>query len=381
MKLVLTAKVKLLPTDEQKQLLIETMTQTKKALNYVSDVCFEKGIITNSKKLQKLTYDTVRADLGLKSQMACNVCNTVSGNYATEVTNKTFNRVVYKKPKLVYSYNRDFTFTKDNLISIGTLKNRVKMPYACQGVDHFFQDGWEFATSELKYKKGKFFLHINVKKEVEDIQSPYQNVVGVDLGMRFLITAVDSHDKHLFVSGKQVKQIRTKRLKQRQQLQALGTKNAKRKLKRLAGKENRYMSDVNHQISKALIQQVGQNSLIAIEDLTDINIKTYVWHDFRYHRLSWAFYQLRQMIEYKAKLNHSTVIDCDPAYTSQKCPKCGYIHKANRNKKTHTFTCQSCGYQSNDDRIGALNLKQLGIEYHSQENKNLLEQVLQEEGA
>ncbi|MED3666720.1 zinc ribbon domain-containing protein, partial [Geobacillus kaustophilus] len=52
-----------------------------------------------------------------------------------------------------------------------------------------------------------------------------------------------------------------------------------------------------------------------------------------------------------------------PHYTSLTCPKCGHTEKANRNKRTHTFCCRTCGYTSNDDRIGAMNLQRKGIEY------------------
>ncbi|MGM9949399.1 MAG: zinc ribbon domain-containing protein, partial [Lysinibacillus sp.] len=53
----------------------------------------------------------------------------------------------------------------------------------------------------------------------------------------------------------------------------------------------------------------------------------------------------------------------DPKFTSQMCPKCSHTAKANRNKKTHTFCCKKCGYRSNDDRIGAMNLYHKGMEY------------------
>ena len=42
---------------------------------------------------------------------------------------------------------------------------------------------------------------------------------------------------------------------------------------------------------------------------------------------------------------------------------CGCIDKSNRNKKIHLFTCKNCGYKSNDDRIAAMNLHQMGINY------------------
>ena len=50
-------------------------------------------------------------------------------------------------------------------------------------------------------------------------------------------------------------------------------------------------------------------------------------------------------------------------YTSQRCPVCWTIDKEARNKETHTYTCKCCGYSTNDDRVGAINLYQLGKDY------------------
>ena len=82
----------------------------------------------------------------------------------------------------------------------------------------------------------------------------------------------------------------------RAELQSRGTKSAKRVLKRLAGRENRWMTDVNHQISKTLVRSYGENTLFVIEDLTEVsfseeNLKNRS-ADGRYGLRSWSFYQL-----------------------------------------------------------------------------------------
>ena len=72
-----------------------------------------------------------------------------------------------------------------------------------------------------------------------------------------------------------------------------------------------------------------------------------------------------EFLKYKANLNDSKVIVVDAHYTSQRCPKCGTIHKESRNRDTHSYHCMNCGYTSNDDRIGAMNLYELGKQYVS----------------
>jgi IS605 OrfB family transposase len=129
-------------------------------------------------------------------------------------------------------------------------------------------------------------------------------------------------------------------------------------------RENRWMQDINHQVSKALVENNPRHTLFVLEDLTGVrNAAEKVRTKDRCVSVSWSFYDLEQKLIYKAKQNESTLIKVNPACTSQCCPKCGHTEKSNRNKKTHVFTCQTCGYQSNDDRIGAMNLYRMGINY------------------
>ncbi|MCB7078789.1 transposase, partial [Caldibacillus thermoamylovorans] len=79
-----------------------------------------------------------------------------------------------------------------------------------------------------------------------------------------------------------------------------------------------------------------RGTMFVLEDLTGVRSATEkVQVKNRYVSISWAFYQFRQMLEYKAQLNGQKVIVVDPKYTSQTCPKCGHVEKANRNKKLH----------------------------------------------
>ena len=78
---------------------------------------------------------------------------------------------------------------------------------------------------------------------------------------------------------------------------------------------------------------------------------------------SWAFYDLETKLKYKANLVGSTVLEVPAQYTSQRCPRCGQIRKDNRNHKLHLYICDHCGFKTNDDRIGAINLYELGKQY------------------
>lgn len=126
------------------------------------------------------------------------------------------------------------------------------------------------------------------------------------------------------------------------------------------------MQDVNHQVSKALVESNPKHTLLVLEDLTGVhNATEKVNLKNRYVSVSWSFYDLEQKLIYKAKQNQSSVLKVNPAYTSQTCPVYGHTEKANRNKKLHLFCCKNCGCKSNDDRVGAMNLYRMGISYLS----------------
>ena len=123
------------------------------------------------------------------------------------------------------------------------------------------------------------------------------------------------------------------------------------------------MRDVNHQVSKALVNRQSKPTLFALENLSGVrNATEKVRKGYRCVQVSWAFYQLRQMIEYKAAKAGHSVIAVDPRYTSQTCPTCGLVRKANRRKSAREYHCSNCGYRSNDDRVAAVNIQRLGYQ-------------------
>ena len=224
---------------------------------------------------------------------------------------------------------------------------------------------YKFGTAKLVNKHGRYFLHIPVTYDVEESNiSDICNVVGIDRGINFVVATYDSKHKSGFVSGKTIKQKRANYSKLRKELQMRQTPSARRRMKAIGSRENRWMQDINHCVSKALVKNNPKHTLFVLEDLSGVrNATERVKIKDRYVSVSWSFYDLEQKLMYKAKQNQSTVIEVNPAYTSQCCPACGHIEKANRNKKIHLFSCKNCGYKSNDDRIGAMNLYRMGINY------------------
>lgn len=359
-----TAKIQIYVTSSQAESLKITTNAYRKASNWLSNHIFETKNL-NQSHLNNLYYHDLRNRFGLKSQMAQSVMKTVIARYkSAKSNNHTWSLIVFKLPEYDLVWNRDYSLTQ-NQFSVNTLDGRLKLDYERKAMTKYFNGTWKFGTAKLIFKHKKWFLHIPMTKEFTPVDFANVNhIVGIDLGINFLATTYDSHGKTSFYNGRTVKHKRGVFKSTRKQLQMRQTPSARKKLKQIGSRENRYVTDVNHRITKALVDKYPNGTLFVLEDLTGVrSVTEKVRAKNRYVSVSWAFYQFRQMLEYKAEMNGQKVIVVDPRYTSQTCPKCGHIAKANRNKKLHTFTCQNCEYQSNDDRIGAMNLHRKGIEH------------------
>ncbi len=91
--------------------------------------------------------------------------------------------------------------------------------------------------------------------------------------------------------------------KVRSELQSKGMKSAKRALKRISRRENRWMSDVNHRLSKTLVTEYGAGTLFVLEDLkggsfSDDLLGKRSAKD-RQELRAWTFYQFEQDLTYK----------------------------------------------------------------------------------
>lgn len=392
MEMQVTIKVKLKITNsETASSFSKTMEQYRQACNYVSEYIFNHDFDMKQSRLNKELYSELRNLFSLKSQMAQSVIRTVIARYKTvkaqmscrpykyqdqntgewhrEVRNLNWlcKPISFNRPQVDLQRNRDWSYLSNGQLSINTLDGRVKATPVCHGFSQYFDGTWKFGLAKLLKSGNKWYLHISATKEVADFdKQEVKHVVGIDRGLRFLATTYDEQGETAFFDGKAIMRKRAKYQKLRATLQSKGTKSAKRRLKKLSGRENRWMSDVNHHLSKTLVQKYGANTLFVLENLNGVSFeRTDLPKSLRSQNKSWAFYQLEQFLTYKAHLNNCEVVEVSAKYTSQRCPKCGVIKKDNRNHGKHEYHCANCGYRSNDDRIGAMNIQLLGTQYIS----------------
>lgn len=386
MKTVITAKLKLHPEPEQFKALRATQLAYRDALNYVSDYAYEHGKMSNAVRLQEGTYAEIRETYHLPAQMACSVPRQVGATYKalwTKVkqnasqrkagmTKKRYkgldNAPKYGSPTLTYQYGKDYTFKKEQHVSILTLEGRVILPYT--GYDKhtaLIQNGAQIGAAKLWYDKPhkQFYLLVSLEIEVPDpMPATHTQVTGVDVGMRYLAVTSTTKGESTFYSGKRIVPKSHHYARLRKRLQRKGTRSATRRLVAISGRERRLKADANHTVSKRIVEQ-HPHSLIGLENLTDIRERTTrrkgknasaKQRKSNGARSRWAFAELHTMIAYKALQHGSMAVKVDANYTSQACPMCGHTCKGNRPNKGLLFVCQHCHYTLHADLVGARNI-------------------------
>ncbi|MCC6169110.1 MAG: transposase [Caldilineaceae bacterium] len=344
MKLI--ARVKLQPAPEQHAALLKTLEAANAACNYVSDKAWQDKVFGQF-ALHKLCYADVRTRFGLGADVAVRVFAKVADGYKLD---KRIQRTF--KPRGAFPFNdRLVSYKLDKrIVSIWTMAGRQKMPFVVSTHAAKLLEGLR-GECDLVYRKGEFYLY-----QCCDVDEPptddVDDFLGVDLGIANIATDSD----RTVHQGKAMKAVRFRHRKLRTQLQRKGTKSARRCLKKLAGKEQRFAKDVNHTISKRIVAKAKDTARgIALEELTHIRKRVTARKPQRATLSSWSFAQLRVFIEYKAKQRGVPVVAVDPRNTSRTCPCCGHIDKANRPNQS-AFSCVECGYSAHADWVAAINI-------------------------
>lgn len=355
-----TLKIFLNPSSEQTGQLLKTMERFNAACNIISKIAFENNTFRKT-VLQRFCYYQIRDEFKFSSQMVIRALAKVCESYSDK--KKRGGLHTFKSHGAIVYDDRILTVKSVDTVSVLTLDGRILVPMSvCEYHSRILDRALRIrGQADLGYIGGKFYLFLVVEC-ADKSEDASEGFLGVDLGIAKIATTSDGK----FYSGNKVKNIRRRYFRLRQKLQAKGTKSIKRKLKQRRRKESRFAADVNHCISKRLVEVAkGTQRVIVLENLKGIRerarkgTRKTVYKTMRQALSSWSFYQLRQFIEYKARAAGVMVIYVDPRNTSRTCSKCGHVDKNSRRDQEH-FVCTACGYALNADINAALNIARHG---------------------
>lgn len=229
-------------------------------------------------------------------------------------------------------------------------------------------------------RKGRYYLSLcySFVLEKKDKLNP-NNILGVDLGVAvpaYIATNYDGWYKQAIGDAEHIRNFETQMTKRKRSLQRSrkwagdgslghGVKTRIKPLDKLSGKIARFKEHHNHVWSRFIVEQAVKMDCgrIQMEDLSGVS------NDSNFLK-TWTYYQLQQMIEYKAKEYGIEVVKVDPKYTSSRCNKCGIIHTKENKKEWRPsqdqFKCTLCDWGHkffvNADWNASLNISMDGIE-------------------
>lgn len=348
----LTLKIPLSVTPSAEKALLFTAQKFTDSFNRVASYGWEKRI-TNSVSLHRSTYAAEKAS-GLPSQLICSArmkaSEALKSVKSLSKNGRNVSQPIAKSLSIRYDARSFSIRLAQGTVTMASVEGRQKAEFK---LPRYYQEhankGSTSAT--LVFSKGKPFLHVVV--ECEEPKPELTGIrVGVDLGVKR--PAVTSNAQ--FFGERRWRDVDQRYFRLKRSLQSKGTKSAKRRLRQLSGKVNRFRNDCDHVLSKRLVQLVDAGTTLVFEDLTNIRQNMKARKTSLKRRLhAWSFARLVTFTEYKATRKGVYLETGDPAYTSQTCSRCQHVERGNR--KGNWFKCKACGYQCNADLNASRNIQ------------------------
>lgn len=273
-----------------------------------------------------------------------------------------------KRAKKSFSVRADRTYIHDTYISISGIgyvdikKNIIPTNVPIYDPTITF-DGYDYWFSCCVEKP---------KIDMSDI--PKSEPVGIDVGIRNMITTSDGKYYHFSDTSKYEKRLKRqqRRLSKDYNLyfkESIRTKTkyedvpkSKNHFKRLAKQHKSYAKiryKRHNDINCATKEIVSKNpSAIVIENISVREQQRDWWA--RKFTPQMMYYEIHRQLKYKAADRNIPVIIADKQFpSSQICSNCGQRHDVYRNK---IFKCPYCGFRIDRDLNAAINLRNLAYQ-------------------
>ncbi|QWH12845.1 transposase [Bacillus mycoides] len=344
MSQTLTVKAKLIPTKGQIRLLEQSSHEYIKVINRLVSEMVE------AKKSTKKSTKDIEANI--PSAVKNQAIKDAKSLFATKVKKSHYKIIpILKRPVCVWN-NKNYSFDPTYIsipLKVNGKSTRVKIRASLSDKNNRNLNllKHKLGTLRIIKKSNKWIAQISVTLAIN--KRTGTKILGVDLGLKVPAVAITDDDKvRFFGSG------RHNKYKKRKFRKKLGKDKKVNAIRRMDDKEQRWMQDKDHKISRAIINFAIANhiSVIRLEQLTNIRQTARTSRKNEKNLHTWSFYRLAQFIAYKATIAGIQIEYVNPAYTSQSCPKCAEKNKA-RDRK---YKCP-CGFKTHRDIVGAMNIR------------------------
>ncbi len=343
------------PTKAKEKMLKEAyasfFSMVKEALGYL-------GEVESRAELHEKTYRLFRGKYEVASQLIIEATSYAWS--ARKTINGEISKCVVRFDKRLFSFKE--TKRGNPVLSLRLSRERIGLPISQDGayrrLRQHLKEGWKMTS--IIMKQNLSFLTVLSKTMPKPTIRP--NVMGIDVNSSKIAISIISKDKVLkqtyFGRDVSTKQFRFE--ERREKLQSYrdkGSSKAGLKLKRLSGKQRNYVKTRMWQIANQIVKMAKQfNANIVIEKLRNLRKRKGEWSKKgrkKVNRIPYALF--RHALKCVAEREGVFIKEVKPNYTSQTCPRCGYVGRENWKGYVY-FKCAKCGYEADRDRVASLNI-------------------------
>lgn len=374
-KQYLTAKIKLIPTAEQKQLLWQVADEARRLYNLALE---QQRLIYSHRKVGLSFYDQKKELKDIRKEYFPNLHSQVAQEVIFDLKEAytSFYRLIkidetarpprFRGRKYFYTltYPQASYHIEDEAIILHNPNNWLKIN---------FTDGYKDVANikalkqvEISYQDKNYYACITCEV-IPERQITTGKVIAFDPGVKTALTGYDG-EQIIEVSSATLKKT-TKyldksldKIKSRLDRAKNGSKRHRRLMKakkRTQKKRNRRVQQINHSISKELanlnydtyfVGNWSKKSTLANTNSKKANRKI---NRVVQNQISVA--KLINYLDYKSALKGNQVLKVDEARSTKTCNSCNHINPK-LNPSIRTFTCEKCGYSIGRDENAAINL-------------------------
>ena len=218
---------------------------------------------------------------------------------------------------------------------------------------------------------GKWYVSFGAENTVEAPVHPSKSAVGIDLGVKKLITTSSGQvfDPINSFKANQVKLARLQRKLRKKNKFSQNWKKLNLKINTL----HHHIANIRHDYLHKVTTTLSKNhAMIVVEDLKVANMSKSAKGSIEEKGknvkaksglnksiLDQGWSMLVNMLVYKQQWRGGLLVKVDPKYTSQTCSSCGHVAKENRLTQAN-FSCVECSFGENADINASRNILAVG---------------------
>lgn len=355
-------KVRLYPTDNQKQLLAQQFGCARFWWNKALDLQYkhrsEQGRWLKRTELNAM-LPGLKQELPWLSDCYSQVLQATTKHLEQAMKNWFEGRA--KKPRFKAKKNKQSISFPQNVKVVGNYLKVPKIGLVEARLTKHIEGEIKTVTVSVT-PSGKYYAAIGLDLgDVEAIPSTDGVVTGIDLGLKDYVTCHNGTDTDSVKHPKWLKK-HERNLRYQQKKLSRRKKNSKRreKARRLVAKVHERLSNARQDFLHKLSRKITDESQVVVVE--NLNIKGMV----KNRRLSKAIVQsgwgmFLNFLDYKLKHKGGVLVEIDRFFPSSKmCSNCGHIHQE-LELKDREWICSNCSTHHLRDENASRNIRLEGI--------------------